>query len=698
MFRITQYLQELLAPTPLGPVRKPPGPVVIWNLIRRCNLTCKHCYSISADIDFPGELSTEQVFSVMDDLRGFRVPVLILSGGEPLLRPDIFEISRRAKEMGFYVGLSTNGTLIDDSKIKEIAAIGYDYVGISIDGLRATHDRFRRRQGAFDESMRGVQLCREHGIKVGLRFTLTQDNAVELPELLGLMRAEEVDKFYLSHLNYSGRGNKNRKDDVAHRLSREAMDLLFDTCLSELQNGVKREYVTGNNDADGVYLLHWAAQRFPPERVAHLRAKLEQWGGNSSGVNIANIDNVGNVHPDTFWWNYNLGNVKQRPFSAIWQDRSDPLMDGLKTRPRPLKGRCRACAYQAVCGGNTRVRAYQTTGDPWAADPACYLDDIEIGLPADFQSEPLQPWVQSEPIRFRPAAKRSAKLPTTTSAVLSPASVQGEVFLVGAGPGDPELLTVRAHKLLQQAEVVVYDRLVSAAVLDLVPATAQLIYVGKAESRHALAQAEINQLLVRLARQGKQVIRLKGGDPFIFGRGGEELQALQQAGIPFQVVPGITAASGCTAYAGIPLTHREHAQACVLVTGHRKAGHQKTDSAADTGDELDLNWPTLAQPGQTLVFYMGLHTLPTICSKLIEHGLAASTPAALIEQGTSVEQQVHAGTLATLPTLAQHAKPPTLIVVGEVVGLRPVLDWFQPESGSESGSEPATARLERAIG
>ena len=180
MFRITQYLQELLAPTPLGPVRKPPGPVVIWNLIRRCNLTCKHCYSISADIDFPGELSTEQVFSVMDDLRGFRVPVLILSGGEPLLRPDIFEISRRAKEMGFYVGLSTNGTLIDDSKIKEIAAIGYDYVGISIDGLRATHDRFRRRQGAFDESMRGVQLCREHGIKVGLRFTLTQDNAVEL--------------------------------------------------------------------------------------------------------------------------------------------------------------------------------------------------------------------------------------------------------------------------------------------------------------------------------------------------------------------------------------------------------------------------------------------------------------------------------------------------------------------------------------
>jgi len=657
MFRMTQYLQELLNPTPLGQPRQPPGPVVIWNLIRRCNLTCKHCYSISADIDFPGELDTAQVFRVMDDLKAFRVPVLILSGGEPLLRPDIFEISQRAKAMGFYVGLSSNGTLINQDTIKQIAAVGYDYVGISIDGLRATHDRFRQRQGAFDESLRGVRLCQEHGIKVGLRFTLTQDNAAELPELLRLMRAEQVDKFYLSHLNYSGRGNKNRKDDVVHRMTREAMDLLFETCLKELQNGHKREYVTGNNDADGVYLLHWAAQRFPPERVAHLRAKLEQWGGNSSGVNIANIDNVGNVHPDTFWWNYNLGNVKQRPFSAIWPDRSDPLMDGLKTKPRPLKGRCRVCTYQAICGGNTRVRAYQTTGDPWAEDPACYLDNSELGIAADFQSEPVQACLPSQPIRFRPSARRSAK---------SSHESQGEVILVGAGPGDPELLTVRAHKLLQQADVVVYDRLVSAGVMALVNPAAQLIYVGKAESRHALAQDEINQLLLRLARQGKQVIRLKGGDPFIFGRGGEELQVLSQAGIPFQVVPGITAASGCTAYAGIPLTHREYAQACVFVTGHRK------------DDSLDLNWQVLAQPGQTLVFYMGLHTLPTICRKLIEHGLVGRTPAALIEQGTHSEQQVHTATLAELPALAHKAKPPTLIVVGEVVSLRATLDWFKP--------------------
>ncbi|MBI1424858.1 MAG: heme d1 biosynthesis radical SAM protein NirJ [Gammaproteobacteria bacterium] len=379
MFRITRYMQELHDPQPVGPRRDPPGPVVIWNLIRRCNLTCKHCYSISADKDFPGELSTQQVYGVMDDLKAFHVPVLILSGGEPLLRPDIFEISKRAKAMGFYVGLSTNGTLIDESNIAAIAEVGYDYVGISIDGLRDTHDRFRRRIGAFDESMRGIRLCREAGIKVGMRFTLTQDNAHELPALLQIMEAEQVDKFYLSHLNYAGRGNKNRKDDVVHLLTRQAMDLLFDTCWADVEAGRQREFVTGNNDADGVYLLQWIAQRFP-ERLAHMRQVLANWGGNSSGVNIANIDNLGNVHPDTFWWHYNLGNVKQRRFSEIWPDISDPLMAGLKQRPRPVEGRCGQCGYLDVCNGNTRVRAHQLTNNFWAEDPACYLSDEEIGV------------------------------------------------------------------------------------------------------------------------------------------------------------------------------------------------------------------------------------------------------------------------------------------------------------------------------
>lgn len=379
MFRISHYIRELVHPTPLQPVRKPSGPVVIWNLVRRCNLTCKHCYSISADKDFPGELSTAEVYTAMDDLRAFGVPVLILSGGEPLLRPDIFDVSRRAKALGFYVGLSTNGTLIDEHNIDAIAEAGYDYVGVSIDGMHATHDRFRRREGAFDASLHGIRLCRERGIKVGLRFTITQDNASELPELLQLMEAEGIDKFYLSHLNYAGRGNRNRKDDVIHRTTRWALDLLFETCLHDVQAGRRREFVTGNNDADGVYLLHWAAQRFP-ERVEHLRALLERWGGNASGVNVANIDNLGNVHPDTMWWHYRLGNVRERPFSAIWQDVSDPLMAGLKQKPRPVEGRCRTCAYLDICNGNTRVRAHQLTGNPWAEDPACYLTDEEIGI------------------------------------------------------------------------------------------------------------------------------------------------------------------------------------------------------------------------------------------------------------------------------------------------------------------------------
>lgn len=392
MFRITQYMQELLHPTPIGPRRLPPGPVVIWNLVRRCNLTCKHCYSISADKDFPGELSTAEVFAVMDDLKAFGVPVLILSGGEPLLRPDLFTIARRAKALGFYVGLSSNGTLIDSHNIDELARVGFDYVGISLDGMEATHDRFRRKAGAFQASLRGIRLCRDAGIKVGLRFTLTRDNETDLPALLQLMDAEGIDKFYLSHLNYAGRGNKNRADDAVHQSTRRVMDLLFDICWQHLTAGRAVEFVTGNNDADGVYLLFWVRKHFP-EMEAHLRAKLAQWGGNASGVNVANIDNLGNVHPDTFWWDYTLGNVRERPFSEIWPDTADPLMAGLKRTPRPVKGRCGACRYLDICGGNTRVRAWQLTGDPWQEDPACYLTDGEIGVTESHERLTVAPYV-----------------------------------------------------------------------------------------------------------------------------------------------------------------------------------------------------------------------------------------------------------------------------------------------------------------
>jgi heme d1 biosynthesis radical SAM protein NirJ len=395
MFRLSQYLHSLKDNTseikPPGPQRKPSGPVVIWNLIRRCNLTCKHCYATSADKDFPGELSTQQVFDVMDNLKTFGVPVLILSGGEPLMRPDIFDISHHAKDMGFYVGLSSNGTLIDENNIDDIVKVGYNYVGISIDGMRETHDNFRRKQGSYDEALRGIRLCHDAGIKVGLRFTLTQDNKQDLPGLLQLMDDEHVDKFYLSHLNYAGRGNKNRRDDLHHKMTREAMDLLFDTCWQDVEAGRRREFVTGNNDADGVYLVLWIRKHMP-EHAEHIEKMLLRWGGNSSGVNISNIDNLGNVHPDTMWWDYTIGSVKQRPFSDIWMDTSDPLMAGLKLDKRPVEGRCAGCNFLNICGGNSRTRAWQLSGNFWAEDPGCYLDNDEIGVDAGQQRLELTPW------------------------------------------------------------------------------------------------------------------------------------------------------------------------------------------------------------------------------------------------------------------------------------------------------------------
>lgn len=384
MFRISQYLRELAAAEATGTwpptrERRPAGPVVIWNLVRRCNLTCKHCYALSADHDYPNELSLPEVHAVMDDLQRFRVPVLILSGGEPLLRPDLFEIAGRAKSMGFYVGLSTNGTLIDAARADRVAAQGFDYVGISLDGLREVHDKFRRKQGAFDASLGALRLLRERGVKVGLRYTMTDMNAQDLPALLQLMRDEQVDKFYFSHLNYAGRGNIHRARDARHAATRGALEMLFDTAWEAAREGLPLEFVTGNNDADGVYLLMWVQRRFPRWADA-LKARLQAWGGNASGLHVANIDNEGRVHPDTMWWHHDLGSVRERPFSAIWCDLSDPLMAGLKQQPRPVTGRCGACAHLAICGGNTRVRAQQVTGDPWAEDPGCYLDDEEIGL------------------------------------------------------------------------------------------------------------------------------------------------------------------------------------------------------------------------------------------------------------------------------------------------------------------------------
>ncbi len=260
----------------------------------------------------------------------------------------------------------------------------------------------------------------------------------------------------------------------------------------------------------------------------------------------------------------------------------------------------------------------------------------------------------------------------------------GTVYLVGAGPGDPDLLTLRAAKLLAEAEVIVYDHLVSAPILELGARAAERIYAGKERGNHTLSQPELNQLLVRLARAGKRVLRLKGGDPFIFGRGGEEVEALAAAGIAFEVVPGITAACGVAAYAGIPLTHRDYANSCLFVAGHLKDG------------SVDLDWDSLARPGRTLVVYMGLVGLPTLCRELAAHGLPAATPAAIVQHGTTSSQRTVVGTLANLPQLARAARlaPPTLIIIGDVVRLHGILAWYESSAAqAEAGAgEPARAQ------
>ncbi len=663
MFRISQMMQEVLSPGSMRPIRTPKAPVVIWNLIRRCNLTCRHCYSTSADIDFPGELTTEQAKSVIDDLAGYSVPALILSGGEPLLRHDIFELTQYAKSKHLYVGLSSNGTLITENNIKQIKAAGYNYVGISIDGNRENHDYFRRRQGGFDDAMRGLSLCSQNDIKVGLRFTLTKDNFADLEDIIDTLREFNVDKFYLSHLNYSGRGRTNRRDDAHHKMTRTAIDLLFENCLKDLTAGINREYVTGNNDADGVYFYHWVKKRFP-EQAETIKRRLVAWGGNSTGKFIANIDNIGNVHPDTFWWNYSIGNVKDKPFSQIWQQTDDPLIHKFRQSPRELKGRCGNCSYSSICNGNTRVRAYVSSGDPMGEDPGCYLTDNEIELKNN-PTKALENWLMPKTVRFDPekTRKKPAKLKLATQTAKN-----GKVYLVGAGPGDPGLLTVKALTLIQNADVVVHDRLISKGVLDLIPKTTEVINVGKQMSNHSLAQDSINQLLIKLAQTNKSVVRLKGGDPFIFGRGGEELQALVKAGIAHEVVPGISAANGCGAYSGIPLTHRDYTQSVTFVTGHCKE------------DKLDLDFNYLANCNHTIVFFMALSSFPKLSSELIRHGLSVNTPAAAIYNGTTESQVVIKGTIQSLPDKTKAMKSPVLIIIGDVVRLAEDLSWFNSEA------------------
>lgn len=381
MFRLTEYMQQIANPTPVRVRRtdRPVKPVVIWNLTRRCNLKCRHCYTVSADVDFPGELTHQQAMETLEDLGQFGIPALILSGGEPMDRRDLFDIAFRARDLVHMLALSTNGTKLHGETADRVAEVGFDYVGISIDGIGATNDWFRGVEGAYEDALRGVRECKSRGIKVGLRFTLTEGNHKHLPNLLKLCDDEGVDKFYLSHLVYAGRGDKNRGEDAEHQRSRWAMDLLLERAWAGVNGGRRLDIVTGNNDADAVYFLNWVREKFDDATVDHVRTHLVAWGGNSAGLGVANIDTLGNVHPDTYWSDYTVGSVKTDPFSALWTG-DDPMLAQLRTRPRPLKGRCGACALKDVCGGNTRIRALQLTGDPWAEDPACYLSDSEIGV------------------------------------------------------------------------------------------------------------------------------------------------------------------------------------------------------------------------------------------------------------------------------------------------------------------------------
>ncbi|MDO5620865.1 MAG: heme d1 biosynthesis radical SAM protein NirJ [Paracoccus sp. (in: a-proteobacteria)] len=382
MFRLSQYMHQLVNPTPVrrrgagGPVK----PVVIWNLTRTCNLKCRHCYTVSSDHVFPGELTHEQAMGVLRDLSDFRIPALILSGGEPMSRFDFWELAEEARRLDFrHLSLSTNGTKINAKNVDRLADLGFDYVGISLDGIGAVNDWFRGVEGAFDDALAGVRACKSRGVKVGLRFTITEQNGKDLPAMLDLCESEGVDKFYLSHLVYAGRGDKHRGDDTEHGHTRRAMDLLIERAWDAVSNDRPLEIVTGNNDADAVWFMRWAEQRFDPQAVAHVADHLRAWGGNSSGLGVGNIDPQGRVHPDTYWSDYTIGSVKDKPFSQWWTG-DDPMLATLRTRPRPLKGRCGACAYKDICGGNTRIRALQLTGDPWAEDPACYLSAQEIGV------------------------------------------------------------------------------------------------------------------------------------------------------------------------------------------------------------------------------------------------------------------------------------------------------------------------------
>lgn len=354
-------------------------PVVVWNITRRCNLRCIHCYAHARAKEQENELSTAEGMALIDDLAQMGVPVLLFSGGEPIMRKDLPELAEYAAGKGMRAVISTNGTLIDRETARVLKDIGLSYVGISLDGNRQVNDRFRGMEGAFDKAMEGIENCKAAGIKVGLRFTINRFNADEIPGLFDLLEQADIPRICFYHLVYAGRGSTLINDDVSHEETRQIIDLIMERTRELHEKGKPKEVLTVDNHADGPY-LYMRLKREDPDRAAEVMELLKMNEGNNSGRGIGCVSWDGEVHADQFWRHHSFGNVRQRPFSQIWTDTSaDPLLAKLKEKKKHVKGRCARCKWLDICGGNFRVRAEAVTGDQWAPDPACYLTDEEIG-------------------------------------------------------------------------------------------------------------------------------------------------------------------------------------------------------------------------------------------------------------------------------------------------------------------------------
>lgn len=363
-------------------------PIVVWNITSRCNLKCVHCYNDSGAHTADRELTTAEAKAVLDDLADYGTPSVLFSGGEPLMRRDLFELIRYAGEKGLRTVISTNGTLISREKAKQIKQARVSYVGISLDGLGPVNDRFRGAEGAFDAATAGIRNCMEAGVRVGLRLTLTGRNVQDLDGLFEFFETEGIERACFYHLVPSGRGKGLFAEGLTHAQSRGAVETILAKTRAFKAAGKRTDILTVDNHADGVYLyLKLLGEN--PRKAADVRKRLEWNGGglNSSGVGIGCIDFNGKVHADQFWGHYDLGDIREKKFSEIWSSEREPLLAGLRNRRARVKGRCRMCRFFDLCGGSLRVRADLYYTDPWAPDPACYLTDEEIGLDEEKQQE-----------------------------------------------------------------------------------------------------------------------------------------------------------------------------------------------------------------------------------------------------------------------------------------------------------------------